>query len=131
MSGPDYTTSIQQRIALLSGHIDSLWFADHLQLDDQPVLEAWTALTYWAALYPQLSVGHLVLCQSFRHPSLLAKMAATLHYLTHGHFILGLGAGWQEDEYGLYQESDVDVLTAEAIKEEDLRLVCYERLLPL
>ncbi len=33
-------------------------------------------------------------------------------------------------ENGLYQESDVDVLTAEAIKEEDLRLVCYERLLP-
>ncbi len=33
-------------------------------------------------------------------------------------------------ENGLYQESEVDVLTAEAIKEEDLRLVCYERLLP-
>lgn len=34
-------------------------------------------------------------------------------------------------ENGLYQESGVDVLTAEAIKEVDLRLVCYERLLPV
>jgi len=102
MTGPDYTTSIQQRIAILAGHIDSLWFVDHLQLDDWPVLEGWTALTYWAALQPQLSIGHVVLCQSFRHPALLAKMAATLHYLTGGRFILGLGAGWKEDEYRAY-----------------------------
>lgn len=102
MTGPDYTAGLQQRIAILSGHIDSLWFVDYLQLDEQPVLEGWTALTYWAALQPQLSIGHIVLCQSFRNPALLAKMAATLHYLTGGRFMLGLGAGWKEDEYRSY-----------------------------
>jgi alkanesulfonate monooxygenase SsuD/methylene tetrahydromethanopterin reductase-like flavin-dependent oxidoreductase (luciferase family) len=101
-TGEDYTASIQQRIAILSGHIDSLWFIDHLQVDDQPFLEGWTGLTYWAALQPQLNIGHVVLCQSFRNPALLAKMAATLHYLTGGRFILGIGAGWKEDEYRSY-----------------------------
>lgn len=102
MTGEEYTASIQQRIAILSGHIDSLWFVDHLQIDDQPILEGWTALTYWAALQPQLHIGHIVLCQSFRHPALVAKMAATLQYLTGGRLILGLGAGWKEDEYRAY-----------------------------
>ena len=36
----------------------------------------------------------MVLCQSFRNPALLAKMAATLQYLSQGRFVLGIGAGW-------------------------------------
>lgn len=102
ITGEAYAARIQQRIAILSGRIDSLWFVDHLQMDDQPLLEGWTSLTYWAALQPQLRIGHVVLCQSFRHPALLAKMAATLQYLSGGRFILGLGAGWKEDEYRAY-----------------------------
>jgi alkanesulfonate monooxygenase SsuD/methylene tetrahydromethanopterin reductase-like flavin-dependent oxidoreductase (luciferase family) len=102
MTGEEYITSVQQGITMLSDHIDSLWFVDHLQNNDSPLLEGWTALTYWAALQPQLALGHLVLCQSFRNPALLAKMAATLQYLTGGRFILGIGAGWKEDEYRAY-----------------------------
>jgi alkanesulfonate monooxygenase SsuD/methylene tetrahydromethanopterin reductase-like flavin-dependent oxidoreductase (luciferase family) len=47
-------------------------------------------------------VGTLVLGQSYRNPALLAKMAANLQLLSDGRFILGLGAGWKEDEYRAY-----------------------------
>ena len=92
----------QRQVALVRELIDSLWFVDHVQFGDSPVLEGWTALTYLAAQYPQFQVGHMVLCQSFRNPALLAKMAATLQYLSQGRFILGIGAGWHEEEYRAY-----------------------------
>src|SRR5213078_2250956 len=66
------------------------------------VLEGWTALTYLSALSPELRWGHTVLCQSFRNPALLAKMGATLHYMSAGYFILGIGAGYVETEYLAY-----------------------------
>ena len=40
--------------------------------------------------------------QSYRNPALLAKMGATLQFLTKGRFILDIGAGWKEDEYLAY-----------------------------
>jgi len=75
---------------------------DHLQFGDSDILEGFTALTYMAALYPQLKFGHTVLCQSFRNPALLAKMGATLQFLSEGRFILGIGAGWHAEEYHAY-----------------------------
>ncbi len=94
-----YLATIQHSLELATGHFDSIWFTDHLQYENALILEGWTALTYWGALYPQFSFGHAVLCQSFRNPALLAKMAATFQYLSGGRFILGIGAGWKEDEY--------------------------------
>jgi alkanesulfonate monooxygenase SsuD/methylene tetrahydromethanopterin reductase-like flavin-dependent oxidoreductase (luciferase family) len=47
-------------------------------------------------------MGSIVLGQSYRNPALTAKMASTLQVLTGGRFILGLGAGWKEDEYAAY-----------------------------
>ena len=85
-----------------AGHFDSAWIIDHLQFGDAGVLEGFTTLSYMAALHPQLRFGHTVLCQSFRNPALLAKMGATLQFLSGGRFILGLGAGWHEEEYRAY-----------------------------
>ena len=102
MAPPQYTRSGQQQIQLVEAHVDSLWFVDHVQFADDPLLEGWTALTYLAAQYPQFHVGHMVLCQSFRNPALLAKMAATLQYLSNGRFTLSIGAGWHEEEYRAY-----------------------------
>jgi alkanesulfonate monooxygenase SsuD/methylene tetrahydromethanopterin reductase-like flavin-dependent oxidoreductase (luciferase family) len=73
-----------------------------LQFGDQDVLEGFTTLSYMAARHPQLKFGHTVLCQSFRNPALLAKMGATLQFLSGGRFILGIGAGWHEEEYRAY-----------------------------
>jgi alkanesulfonate monooxygenase SsuD/methylene tetrahydromethanopterin reductase-like flavin-dependent oxidoreductase (luciferase family) len=61
-----------------------------------------TTIAYFAAAYPSLQFGACVLCQSYRNPGLLAKMAANLQLLTGGRFLFGLGAGWMEEEYRAY-----------------------------
>ena len=89
-------------IQALSSGFTTLWLEDHLQWESTVALECFTSLCYFAAEYPQFKVGSLVMCQSFRNPALLAKMAATLQVLSGGRFILGIGAGWKEDEYVSY-----------------------------
>ena len=84
------------------GHFTSAWVPDHLMSHEHPMYEAWTTITYLAAEAPSYTFGNLVLSQSYRNPALLAKMAATLQYLTGGRLVLGIGAGWQADEYAAY-----------------------------
>src|SRR6266545_4577647 len=92
-----YVHDLNQALDLISGHFDSAWIIDHLQFGDEDILESFTTLSYMAALHPELKFGHTVLCQSFRNPALLAKMCATLQFMSGGRFILGLGAGWHEE----------------------------------
>ncbi|MDQ7026360.1 MAG: LLM class flavin-dependent oxidoreductase [Anaerolineae bacterium] len=89
-------------VPLLDGHFESLWMTDHFFWADKPTYEAWTVVTYLATQYPQFKIAPIVLGQSYRNPALLAKMAATLQSLTQGRFIMGIGAGWKEDEYHAY-----------------------------
>lgn len=98
----EYMANVQKALDLASGHFDSAWFIDHTQFDDADLMEGWTAVSYLSALNPQFTWGHAVICQSFRNPGLLGKMAATLQYMSGGRFILGIGAGWKEDEYTSY-----------------------------
>jgi F420-dependent oxidoreductase-like protein len=105
---------------------DSVWLCDHfltLSPDDYvkdagitadsegapsmpprslPLLEGWTALTALARDTTRLRLGTSVLCNSYRHPSVLAKMAATLDVISEGRLDLGLGAGWFEHEFDAY-----------------------------
>jgi len=97
-----YTADVDRALALVVGHFDSAWVVDHLQFGDSAVLEGWTTLTYMTARHPALRFGHSVLCQSFRNPALLAKMGATLQFLSGGRFLLGLGAGGHAEEYRAY-----------------------------
>jgi alkanesulfonate monooxygenase SsuD/methylene tetrahydromethanopterin reductase-like flavin-dependent oxidoreductase (luciferase family) len=99
---PTLVEDLNNALDLITGHFDSAWMVDHLQFGDIDVLEGFTALTYLSALHPTLKFGNSVLCQSFRNPALLAKMAATLQFMSGGRFILGLGAGWHEEEYQSY-----------------------------
>jgi alkanesulfonate monooxygenase SsuD/methylene tetrahydromethanopterin reductase-like flavin-dependent oxidoreductase (luciferase family) len=80
----------------------SCWVIDHFQFDAQPVLECYAFLAYHAGKYPGLRWGNLVLGQGYRNPALTAKIAASLQFLTGGRYILGIGAGWKEDEYRAY-----------------------------
>jgi alkanesulfonate monooxygenase SsuD/methylene tetrahydromethanopterin reductase-like flavin-dependent oxidoreductase (luciferase family) len=69
---------------------------------DRYRIEPWTQLTWIAARFPGVGLGHNVLANSYRHPPLMAKMAASLQVLSGGRFILGYGAGWLEAEYLAY-----------------------------
>ena len=77
----------------------TFWVGDHLQQYGVPWPEGWTQLVYLAAALPRFRVGHLVLSQSYRNPGLLGSMAATAQLMSGGRLILGLGAGWLEEEY--------------------------------
>jgi alkanesulfonate monooxygenase SsuD/methylene tetrahydromethanopterin reductase-like flavin-dependent oxidoreductase (luciferase family) len=97
-----FVDDVQRGLDLIAGRFGSAWLTDHLQFEGADRLEGWTELVYLSALNPRLSFGHAVLCQSFRNPALLAKMAATLQFMSQGRFILGIGAGWHEEEYRAY-----------------------------
>jgi alkanesulfonate monooxygenase SsuD/methylene tetrahydromethanopterin reductase-like flavin-dependent oxidoreductase (luciferase family) len=80
---------------------------DHLEPPgaiDQPLYEAFTTATWLAAVTDRLRLGHLVLCDSFRHPAVLARQAVTLQQLSGGRFELGIGSGSvpaELDRFGL------------------------------
>jgi len=80
---------------------DSLWLADHL-MGQRPILECWTTLSALSSLTRKIRLGTMVLCNSFRNPALLAKMAATLDNASGGRIELGIGAGWKQEEYVAY-----------------------------
>src|SRR6516165_8859552 len=81
---------------------ESLWRSDHfMSLEDgnRDAIETWAALTLTAAETTRLRFGPLVCPMTFRHPSLLARMAASVDTLSGGRLVLGLGAGWNEHEH--------------------------------
>jgi alkanesulfonate monooxygenase SsuD/methylene tetrahydromethanopterin reductase-like flavin-dependent oxidoreductase (luciferase family) len=89
-------------IEALKRGFTTIWLEDHLQVGQTDNLECLSTLSFLAARYPDFHFGTLVLAQSYRNPALVAKMAANLQFLTSGRFIVGLGAGWKEDEYIAY-----------------------------
>ncbi len=100
--GPELFDYNRRLIRTASPGFSTLWVEDHLQLAATATHECITTLSYFAGEFPQFRVGSLVLCQSYRNPALTAKMAANLQLLSGGRFVLGLGAGWKEDEYHAY-----------------------------
>src|SRR5207245_8731560 len=94
-----------KEIASLADEVgwDSVWVADHfLGVGSDDPLEAWTEMSAVAAITRRVELVFLVLCNSYRPPALLAKMAATLDALSRGRLILGYGAGWVVQEYEAY-----------------------------
>ncbi len=84
---------------------DGVAFLDHLDTPMDPASPLWEAMTVatWvAARTERLKVGHVVLCDGFRHPAVLAKQATTLAEATGGRFELGLGSGSMPDELVKY-----------------------------
>ncbi|MGZ5365471.1 MAG: LLM class flavin-dependent oxidoreductase [Mycobacterium sp.] len=82
--------------------IDSIWLYDHLYapgMPDYPSMEAWTLATALLSRTERIRVGHMVLCNQFRHPAVLAKMATTLDQISAGRLALGIGSGSIEDEH--------------------------------
>ncbi|WP_137289013.1 TIGR03560 family F420-dependent LLM class oxidoreductase [Natronorubrum halophilum] len=85
---------------------DAVWLEDHFQswIGDprRETHECWTTLSAVAEATDEIRLGTLVTSQSYRHPALLAKMAATVDRLSDGRLELGLGAGWYAEEYARF-----------------------------
>ncbi len=85
---------------------DSLWTWDHLYpivgSADGPILEGWLTLTAWAGVTSKVSLGLMVGANTFREPSLTAKLATTLDQISGGRAVLGIGAAWFETEHIAY-----------------------------
>jgi len=85
-------------------NFDSIYAYDHViphYRDDieKNIFECFTFLSSLAAITERVKIGQIVACNSYRNPSLLAKMLSTLDIISNGRIELGLGAGWYEQEY--------------------------------
>jgi F420-dependent oxidoreductase-like protein len=85
---------------------DGVWFADHFMPngddDGGPILEAGSVVAALGATVPRVRIGTLVYGNTYRHPAVVANMAATVDQISGGRFVLGIGAGWQINEHRQY-----------------------------
>lgn len=106
---------------------DSLWAFDHfypIYVDpDGPCYEGWTLLSALAQATSKARIGHLVNGNTYRHPCVTAKMAATLDHISGGRLNLGLGAGWFELEHEQFGIDFKSVLGRLEALEEALRII--------
>src|SRR5262245_11117731 len=102
-SGLGWETVLDAAIRAERLGFDSVWISDHFFLDigryraepgPRGTVEAFTILAALAARTDRVRLGTLVAAVPFRHPSIVAKMAATIDLVSGGRFDLGLGAGW-------------------------------------
>ncbi|WIM98676.1 LLM class flavin-dependent oxidoreductase [Actinoplanes oblitus] len=88
---------------------DGVWVADHFMPNAgpgrdtrHPTLEAGSLVAALGAAIPRVRIGTLVYGNTYRHPAVVANMAATVDHVTGGRFTLGVGAGWQVNEHEQY-----------------------------
>src|SRR5216684_4925161 len=84
-------------IACVSDH-----FMPNTKDREGTVLECWSTLAALAAIVPRMRVGTIVLGNTYRHPAVVAKMAAQVDIISNGRLLLGMGAGWQQNEHEAY-----------------------------
>ncbi|MGA2664093.1 MAG: LLM class F420-dependent oxidoreductase [Nitrososphaerales archaeon] len=87
---------------------DSFWVMDHFHQipsvgqPQEPMLEGWMTLSVLAGLTSKIKLGTMVTGNTYRHPSVLAKMGATLDVLSKGRLFMGIGAAWNDQEASAY-----------------------------
>jgi alkanesulfonate monooxygenase SsuD/methylene tetrahydromethanopterin reductase-like flavin-dependent oxidoreductase (luciferase family) len=92
---------LERTLAAEAAGFDSVWLMDHFAAPMAPEIdtfEGWTVATALAARTSTIRIGHLVLCDPFRHPVLLAKTAASFDVISNGRLELGIGWGSVPDE---------------------------------
>ncbi len=100
-----FATILERTLAAEAAGFDSVWLMDHLAAPaapEQDTFEGWTLASALAVRTSTIRIGHLVTCDPFRHPAVLAKMAATVDVLSEGRLELGLGWGSVERELETY-----------------------------
>lgn len=107
----DIADIVERACVAEAGGFDGVAFIDHLEAPGathQSIWEAMTVATWVAARTERLRIGHLVLCDAFRHPAVLAKQAVTLSAACDGRFELGLGSGSWPQEFERFGIDDGD-----------------------
>ena len=100
-----FPTILERTLAAEDAGFDSVWLMDHLAAPMAPevdTFEGWTTAAALAARTSTIRIGHLVTCDPFRHPALLAKMATTVDSISDGRLELGIGWGSVPDELDTY-----------------------------
>jgi alkanesulfonate monooxygenase SsuD/methylene tetrahydromethanopterin reductase-like flavin-dependent oxidoreductase (luciferase family) len=99
--------TLAQRVDSARWH--AVYVCDHFMPHDPagqavagPMLECWTVLAALATQTSAVRLGSLVLGNTYRHPAVVANMAATLDQVSGGRLVLGIGAGWQPNEHMAY-----------------------------
>jgi alkanesulfonate monooxygenase SsuD/methylene tetrahydromethanopterin reductase-like flavin-dependent oxidoreductase (luciferase family) len=109
---------------------DSLWVADHLMLGKgEAILEGWTVLSALAGATERVRLGMIHMAHYFRHPSLTAKMTATLDQISGGRLIHFLDCGYQRREYvnyGLPWRDDMEARIADLVEATELILELWQ-----
>jgi F420-dependent oxidoreductase-like protein len=95
----------------VAGHIEetgfeSLWVYDHFHTSPGPTqevtYEAWALMAALAAVTSGVRLGQMCTCNTYRPPSYLAKVAASIDVISGGRLEMGIGAGWYEHEHDGY-----------------------------
>ncbi len=85
---------------------ESVWLFDHFHTTPKPTdeltFESFTSLSALAMVTEHVRIGQVVICNGFRNPALVAKMASTMDTISGGRMELGIGAGWKREEWLAY-----------------------------
>ncbi len=104
--GHDWPTIVRSLSHAEAVGYDGVWVADHFMPNEGDIEgdthEAWTLLAAIAAQVPRVRIGPMVTGNTYRHPAVLAKQAATVDHISGGRVVLGIGSGWQENEHKAY-----------------------------
>ncbi|MCP5024832.1 MAG: LLM class F420-dependent oxidoreductase [Actinomycetia bacterium] len=105
-TGHDWPTILRSLVHAEAVGYDGVWVADHFMPNEGDIEgdthEAWTLLAAIAAQVPRVRIGPMVAGNTYRHPAVLAKQAATVDHISGGRVVLGIGSGWQENEHTAY-----------------------------
>ena len=121
-----FETILERTLAAEAAGFDSVWFMDHLAppaAHEHDALEGWTLATAIAARTRTIRIGHLVTCDAFRPPALLAKMAATLDVISGGRLDLGIGWGSVPAELRTFGITDARAAVRAARLRETLEIL--------
>lgn len=127
IGGYEIMTRVAQEAEILG--FDSVWLFDHVlstnstQRTERMHFECWTSTAALARDTKRIRIGQLATCNSFRSPTLLAKMASTVDVLSHGRLLFGIGAGWYEQEYLAYGYPYPDAATRLRQLREALQII--------
>lgn len=98
------TVAVAQQAERLG--FESIWLFDHFHTVPRPTdeitFESFTSLAALAMATERVRIGQVVICNGFRNPALVAKMASMLDTISRGRYDLGIGAGWKREEWLAY-----------------------------